>query len=253
MTLRPEDLFVSRLCVFLDFDGTLVPLAPTPDGITVPDDLTDLLARLHKRLDGRLCIVSGREIAVLDRFLPGFPGDVFGAHGAESRRDGVVARHPLVGSDVVAKAQQAAAQAVADVPGLLLETKDTGAVIHYRAAPDAEPAALAAAQAIVAASPGLDLHRSKMAFEIRPLDASKAAAVTAIMAQQPQGIVPVVIGDDVTDEEAMVAANALDGLCIRVGDGNTVATWRLPDPASVITLLRHWADSPRADTSGADA
>ena len=238
-TLRdtaPDDLYL-----FLDFDGTLVDLAETPDGITVPGDLSDTLARLHARLNGRVSLVSGREIATLEGFLPDFPGDIFGAHGAESRQGGTLARHALVGSPVVADVQDQARAAVAATRGLTLETKDTGAVIHYRGAPQAEEAARAAADRIATGAEGMELHVSKMAFEIRPADASKAGAVAAVMDRQPQGVRPVVIGDDVTDEEAMAVANARNGLCIRVGEGETCAEYRLSDPAAVRDLLSVWA------------
>ena len=46
--------------LFLDFDGTLVDLAATPDGITVPDHLEGAIARLSDRLDGRLHGRQGR-------------------------------------------------------------------------------------------------------------------------------------------------------------------------------------------------
>jgi trehalose 6-phosphate phosphatase len=84
------------------------------------------------------------------------------------------------------------------------------------------------------------MHTSKMAFEIRPSDASKAGAVHAIIAEQPSGIRPVVIGDDVTDEEAMVVANAAGGFAVRVGGGDTCAAYCLPNPAAVLALLESW-------------
>src|SRR3546814_20825588 len=51
------------LALFLDFDGTLVEIADTPDGIRVPDGVPAQLAGLHRALGGRIAIVSGRAIA----------------------------------------------------------------------------------------------------------------------------------------------------------------------------------------------
>lgn len=235
-----RDLDLSRHCIFLDFDGTLVELAPTPDGITVPDHLSALLAALHARMDGRLLLVSGREISSLTAHLPDFPGDIFGAHGAEMRRDGVLTRHALVGSAVVAQVQRAAAEVATMAEGLLLEKKDTGAVVHFRADPTQEALVRAAMTRIASQAPQMDLHESKMAFEVRPADASKAGAVTQVMAQMPDGIRPVVIGDDVTDEEAMVVAQQMQGVCIRIGQGETCAAYRLAGPPDVLALLQNW-------------
>ncbi|WP_090159846.1 trehalose-phosphatase [Loktanella sp. DSM 29012] len=237
-------LDLRRLYLFLDFDGTLVDLAPTPDAIHVPDDLPTLLAGLHDRTQGRLAIVSGREVAQIAHFLPTFPGAIYGAHGAESRVEGVDRPHPLAGSATVAAVQAAAADLVATDPALLLERKKTGAVVHYRAAPTKGSAVRAALSDMIAGHPDLVLHASKMAWEIRPADASKAGAVQALMDGQPDDVRPVVIGDDTTDEEAMEVAQTMNGICIRVGEGDTIAPHRLDAPSDVHALLRRWAVQP---------
>src|SRR4051794_33506585 len=46
----------------LDFDGTLVELAETPDSIRVWPELPSLLRRLSEQLAGRVAIVSGRAL-----------------------------------------------------------------------------------------------------------------------------------------------------------------------------------------------
>jgi trehalose 6-phosphate phosphatase len=56
-TLPPASLTDAAL--FLDFDGTLVELAETPDAIRVSPGLPPLLERLAQRLNGRLAVVSG--------------------------------------------------------------------------------------------------------------------------------------------------------------------------------------------------
>src|SRR3546814_6907399 len=57
------------LALFLDFDGTLVEIADTPDGIHVPDGLPAQLVALRRALDGRIAIVSGRAIADIQSWL----------------------------------------------------------------------------------------------------------------------------------------------------------------------------------------
>ncbi len=240
------DSNLTEMCLFLDFDGTLVSLAPTPDTIEVPTLLPGILAKLHDQLSGRLYLVSGREISALEHFLPEFPGDMFGAHGAESRRSGLYKKHPLVGSQPVWDVHESAKKVVAAIPRTTLETKDTGAVIHYRAVPDAAGAVRKAAHRIAKSVVGMELHTSKMAFEIRPDDVSKANAVQQILHTQPSDLYPVVIGDDTTDEEAMAVANNAGGFSVRVGDGETCAAYRLSDPAAVIALLEHWIEKSPA-------
>ena len=80
----PSDL-LDGAALFLDFDGTLVELAETPDSIRVSPELVPLLERLRRRLDGRLAIVSGRSLADLERHVP-LSGIAFsGSHGLELR------------------------------------------------------------------------------------------------------------------------------------------------------------------------
>ena len=55
--------------LLLDFDGTLVEIAPTPDTVRVDPALPDLLDMLCERLGGALAIVSGRPLDTLDAFL----------------------------------------------------------------------------------------------------------------------------------------------------------------------------------------
>ena len=83
------------------------------------------------------------------------------------------------------------------------------------------------------------------AFDIKPNNASKRAAVEWFMAERPfAGRVPVFIGDDVTDEAGFAAALGQHGHAIRVGlDGESLAALRAGSPAE----LRRWlADSAAA-------
>jgi trehalose 6-phosphate phosphatase len=58
---------------------------------------------------------------------------------------------------------------------------------------------------------------------------------------------PVFFGDDRTDEMAFASINEDGGIAVRVGDGETVAGRRLPDPAAVRALLRDWAERGTID------
>jgi trehalose 6-phosphate phosphatase len=55
--------------LFLDLDGTLIDIAPTPDATHIPTNLVPILTRVSARLHGALAIISGRSVSVINRFL----------------------------------------------------------------------------------------------------------------------------------------------------------------------------------------
>lgn len=236
----PPPALLSGAALFLDFDGTLAPIADTPDGVVLGDDLLPLLYQLRTRLEGRLAIVSGRSIATL-RDL-GF-GDFLlaGTHGLEFARPGEVADAPprLASIDAVEAAFHAFAQ---DKPGVLVERKSISVGLHFRGAPDWQQAAGELAD-MLAAKYDLAVQRGKMLFELRPGGADKGSAVAALMREAPMaGGIPIFIGDDVTDEEGFAAAVDHGGAGILVGPPrSTLATFSLEQVADVRHYLARGA------------
>jgi trehalose 6-phosphate phosphatase len=233
-----------NLALFLDFDGTLVNLAPTPDSIVVPEGLASVLERLLRRQGGAVAIVSGRALNDVFGYLQPYMGPGAGSHGLELRMaDGhMVEPEPGVGS--VAQAILAQAQELAKTnSSLIAEQKAWSASLHYRNAPELEAECAAVMHKAVAAHEGWEVIHGKMVFEARPMDVTKGTAVEAMMAQPPfAGRVPVFIGDDRTDEDGMRAAMALGGYGIKVGTGESVADYRLDDPEAVIAYLENYVE-----------
>ncbi|MEJ6021552.1 trehalose-phosphatase [Ramlibacter sp. PS4R-6] len=229
MTMNFEDILFPSCAVFLDFDGTLVDIAPQPEAVIVPPALSATLAQLHGWLGGALALISGRPIAQIDAFLKPLVLPAAGVHGAERRgadgRLSLLSTHPL---EVV---EAAAAALVKGDPRLRLETKRGSVALHYRQAPEREAECIAAMQAAVEESPGLTLLRGKMVVEAKPGGASKGAAIEAFMAEAPfAGRTPVFVGDDITDEVGFATVQRLKGLGVKVGEGATVAWQRIESP-----------------------
>lgn len=225
--------------LFLDFDGCLVEIAARPDAVVIPPDLPGRLARVHDRLGGAVALVSGRDIAALRGFLPDFPGAIAGSHGAELALPGQ-AIEQTHGADLdVGALHRAADAAVAGTPAILVERKPHGVALHYRADPGLRPVVEEAMAGLARAHPGMVLQLAKMAVELRPAGRGKDGALDRLMALPPfAGRVPVYAGDDLTDEVAMAHAQAHGGWAIKIGAGETVARYRLPDPAA----LSRWLD-----------
>ena len=230
--------------LFLDFDGCLVDIAPRPDAVAIPPGLARRLARLHDRLGGAVALVSGRDIADLRGFLPDFPGVIAGSHGAELSLDGqLIETTHAVDLDLEAL-HRAAAKAVSGSPAILVEPKPHGVALHYRADPSLRPVVEEVMRQLADAHPGMVLQPAKMAVELRPSGTGKDGALDRLMAVAPfAGRVPVYAGDDLTDEAAMAHAQSRGGFGIKIGAGETVARYRLNDPAA----LARWLDDALAE------
>jgi len=231
------DLLQPSCALFLDFDGTLVDLAPQPEAVVVPPGLVDALEALNGYLGGALALISGRSIAQIDAFLHPLRLPAAGVHGAERRNASgevtLVPTHPLQ------RVEAAASRLAARHPGLRVETKRGSLALHYRQVPELEDECLAVMQAAVNESPGLTLLQGKMVVEAKPGGASKGLAIEAFMHEPPfAGRAPLFVGDDVTDEVGFATVQHMQGLGVKVGEGASVAFQRIATPALFREQLR---------------
>jgi trehalose 6-phosphate phosphatase len=218
--------------LFLDFDGTMVDIAPQPHAVHVPQPLIGILQDLHAYLQGAVGVISGRPIEQIDDFLQPLQLAVAGVHGAERR--GADGRMHLLNTHPMDLVEAAARQLAAEHDGLLVETKRGSVALHYRQRPELQDLCNRTLQAAVDASPGCTLLEGKMVVEAKPGGASKGRAIEAFLAEPPfAGRTPVFIGDDVTDEVGFSTVQRLGGLGIKVGEGPTCAWRRLPDPTAL--------------------
>ena len=252
-----------RLLV-LDFDGTLSQIVEHPADAVLAEGARDALDGLLA--SHPLAIMSGRSLSDLapriddDRLL------LVGGHGSEALLPGGE-RVRLVDTAGLATVIERARHDVDRVVGAhddwFVEVKPHSLAVHFRRVDrhevelrlgDVEQALLR----YVDEDPGWNLLHGHEVLELRPEGVTKAAAL-AWLAGHHAGRVPVVIGDDVTDEEAFRAARARGGAGIVVVQRPrpTAARWRLDSPARVIELLVRLAQPApearaRVVTDGAD-
>jgi trehalose 6-phosphate phosphatase len=231
----------SSLALFLDIDGTLVPIAPTPAEVRPSPDLPRLLTRAAADLGNALAIVSGREITSIDQVTHNVVPYAAGSHGAEFRLGfGQPILRPGPQPDI-AGLESEVLDCMKDWPGILIEPKRAGLAVHYRKAPHLGQRVWSELERMMARreQSGLSLLKGDHVVEVRSPAHNKGEAVRRIMKEPVfQGRRPVFIGDDVTDEDAFVVAQEMGGTAVIVGGRRpTLATHKLDSVAAVLDFL----------------
>jgi trehalose 6-phosphate phosphatase len=229
---------------FLDFDGTLIDIAETPEAVDPGPEEISLLKRLSQACGGALALISGRSIARMDELFAPLVLPAAGQHGAE-RRDAQGRRHRYRFS---AQALRPVAGGIRSFAarhrGLVFEDKGASVALHYRLAPELAAAAYEAVRE--AAEPlgdAVEVQGGKMVVELKPAGCDKGRAIEAFMQEPPfAGRVPVFLGDDVTDEYGFRVVNRLGGHSVKVGEGESAARWRLENPAAARAWLVAWLE-----------
>jgi trehalose 6-phosphate phosphatase len=243
--MRPSLPPLQRTALLLDLDGTLLDIAPTPDAVTVPKALPASLHALRRLLGDALAVITGRPVETVDALLGDAAFAVAGEHGGALRRE---PGQPLERAALPSppKAWLDEAQRLAGAfPGALFEPKARGFALHFRAVPAAGQPLRSALIDLLGESKDFELLPAHMLWEVRPLGADKGKALTTLMERPPfRGRLPVFIGDDVTDEDAIAAAAAMGGTGLRVadafGDAAGVRAW-----LQAIVAEKAWPSFPR--------
>jgi trehalose 6-phosphate phosphatase len=240
MTIAPPPPS-SDWAFFFDIDGTLSELVATPDRARIAPELLERIGALVRQTGGAVAVVSGRTLHDIDAIFRGMRIPAAGQHGAEWRDTaGHITRLERPAS--LGAERDALAGIVSRHTGLMLEDKGLSFALHYRAAPQ-----LAAfAHRLVRAAqrrlgPDYIVQAGKRLVELVPDATNKGIAIESFMKQSPfRGRTPVFLGDDVTDEHAFTAVDALGGHSIKVGPGRSAARWRLAS----VDAVSSWIGQP---------
>jgi trehalose 6-phosphate synthase/phosphatase len=232
-----------RLLLLLDYDGTLVPFARSPN-LAAPDRaLRDLLSVLAGRPGTRVHVVSGRTRELLERWLGDLPVGLHAEHGYWSRPapSGAWTTCAEVSIAWMPGVRRLMEDATADTPGALIEEKSVSLAWHWRMAEpelgaERAEALLRRLEHRTAGEPVQLLHGDKV-IEVRPQGVSKGCVADRVLgeAQRPAPVI-VAIGDDTTDDD-LFGALPPEAITIGVGFRTTLARWRLQNPRAVRELL----------------
>jgi trehalose-phosphatase len=195
--------------VFLDFDGTLSPIVDDPAAAYLPEATRDALLRLREQC--WVAVMSGRDaddvrarIGIDDLVYAGSHGfDVIWPDGRREQR-GTEHRHRLH------EAEQLLREELEAVPGVELEPKGFAVAIHYRRVPeDRVPEVEDAVARVASTFDSLRRTGGKKVFELRPdMDWDKGRALLWLLTElglDGEEVLPLYLGDDLTDEDGFAA------------------------------------------------
>ncbi|WP_333829272.1 trehalose-phosphatase [Pararhodobacter sp.] len=234
----PPALLPSETAFFLDVDGTLAEIVADPAQACIPPDALTTLKALSDAAGGALALVSGRSIAQLDAMLHPLVLPVAGVHGLERRDfDGRVSR--MVVDTAAHRRLVSAVDSFASTrPGLQTEEKPGSVALHFRNRPELGADCLHFMNTECNGDSRLTLVQGKMVAELKFGSRDKRQAIADFMNEHPfRGRRPFFAGDDVTDEAGFAGVNALGGISVKVGSGDSAAHFRLADPAALAGWL----------------
>jgi trehalose-phosphatase len=242
MTLSPDaQLAASRLAgvaslfVVSHFDGTLAELADDPSDAVPVVGAVEVLGELAALPATSVAVVSGRSLRGLEAHAR-WPASVelIGSHGLEWSSGLTIGLTRESSSRLQRLSRRA--QAIAQVPGVVLESKPFGVAIHYRQADPAVMLGLLTRLMAVAAEEE-DVHilpgRRVLELAVTPLADGWALDV---LHQRAASASIVYLGDDDTSDDA-VAALGPDDLVVAVGPARTPGAVGVEDPAGAVMFL----------------
>lgn len=235
--------------LFLDYDGTLVPITKTPDKAIIQKATKDLLKQLSKIHNCKLVIISGRDLKDIKKKV-GIKNVIYvGNHGFQIQGPKIKFNSPISHGykTTLKKIKSDLARKVCVVKGAFIEDKELSLSLHYRMVSPCHTSLLKTFFHDVTdcylANNKIKIKKGKKVLEIRPaVDWNKGEAVLWLLARQQyilknDKILPIYIGDDVTDEDAFrVLKN--EGIGIFVGKPRkSYAGFYLKNPEEVRFFL----------------
>lgn len=218
--------------IFLDYDGTLVPLSTDPETTFPDDEVISVMDRLTGKY--QLYVATGRSIQEITRFLDS-RYNFIALHGAILKPLGGQPEYVTDAEEFIRKCD--AIYAGRDdffrrYPGLRMTNKQGGLVFIMWGLDEKAMSSLVSEVSLLASRNGMDLYRGKRIVELRIPDVNKGITIRNVRNGSPA----LIAGDDTTDEDSFV--DNPDAITVKVGPGDTAARFRVRDVAEFRELLK---------------
>ncbi len=253
MMLHPANELIPQLKgklvdLYLDYDGTLAPFAPTPDDVLPDESVIGLISQLADSPNVRVSIVSGRRLGHIRKLLPIHGILLAGTYGVEMQLPDGSEVHQIEYNAIRPTLDTLKPQwhrLINGKDGFYLEDKGWALAIHARRADEKEGLQALNEAENMLTQEVLGEHLQKIHsyrfLEIGPHNADKGHALRYLFDNfHWTGAVPIYIGDDDKDEDAFQVINEHNGHSILVTKEprETQAKYLLGSPVEVHQWLR---------------
>lgn len=238
------------VCIFLDYDGTLTQITKTPQQAVLSKEVKRTLKLLAQNPRCILIVISGRALNNLKKIIRIKNIIYVGNHGLEfgDLRTAFSVPISLKHKTILKQIKNELIEKLANIKGILIEDKNFSLCLHYRSVSKKNiPITKSIFKHVVAtyqAQHKLRILTGKKVLEIAPdvlWDKGKFASLFLNLLQailKHDQIVPLYIGDDITDEYAFSTLKN-QGITIFVGKPKrTQARYHLKNIREVKTLLK---------------
>ena len=243
-----------HVLLFLDYDGTLTPIVNRPDRALLSPSSRKLLEELHGNPRYTLAVISGRALRDV-RALVGLRGLIYaGNHGLELAGPKIryISHHAKKARPLLGRIARRLQRELRVTPGAVVENKGLSLTIHFRKVKTDER------QLVAMIFDGITrpyrqkrkirIARGKCIFEVKPpVKWNKGTIVLWLLKRtevikQTENILPIYLGDDLTDEDAFQVLSGL-GITALVGRPNPLsrAEYHLAGVRGVRTFLQKLA------------
>lgn len=227
-----------NILIASDFDGTLSRITAHPSEAVLESCARVALRVLSEFPATKVCIISGRALEDLTNRCDGLTGVRFvGSHGFEFDRTAQSAL-TLEQKESLHAAEAIMKSARQMLPQSELEFKPCSIALHFRMAdPTLVHEILPEIELQLRKLPGGSIKPGRMVIEFAAAPTDKGLALTKL--RESFGSTAVIFfGDDATDEDAFRQVGT-GGVAIKVGDGDSVAHYRLSSVESVCQALEY--------------